>query len=314
MAEYRRFVTYIFYYENNQKIRCVGSAKIEQRGTKGRIELSVRGAGSLRGKLPFYFFIRQGRRIQGILLGEVNLRGGSGHLAQQFDASSIAATKVTLAQVAGFVIWAGKECQLGSQWDDLPTDWRNLQRETEAEKQEESPEIIEEATLQAAEKLSEGKREQTDEKKDEQKPGQRMVLENIESDIPEKYGLNKEQILWQKNWEEIKKTHKTEQMFSGEQKAVCIRMELRDLRLLPRRYWYLGNNSFLLHGFFNYQHLILGCSENGGKPRWFVGVPGIFHNQEQVMAAFFGFHRFCLEKSAPYRTGGFGYWCLDMEL
>lgn len=29
----------------------------------------------------------------------------------------------------------------------------------------------------------------------------------------------------------------------------CVRIELKDLRELPRKYWYLGNNSFLLHGF-----------------------------------------------------------------
>lgn len=35
----------------------------------------------------------------------------------------------------------------------------------------------------------------------------------------------------------------------SEKNITCIKIELKDLRELPRKYWYLGNNSFLLHGF-----------------------------------------------------------------
>ena len=40
----------------------------------------------------------------------------------------------------------------------------------------------------------------------------------------------------------------------------CVRIELKDLRELPRKYWYLGNNSFFFDGFFNYRYLVLGKS------------------------------------------------------
>ena len=69
----------------------------------------------------------------------------------------------------------------------------------------------------------------------------------------------------------------------------CVRIELKDLRELPRKYWYLGNNSFLLHGFFNYRYLVLGKLE---EDKWFIGVPGIYQQQERVMAAIFGFPEF----------------------
>ena len=31
----------------------------------------------------------------------------------------------------------------------------------------------------------------------------------------------------------------------------------QDIGLLPREIWTYGNNSFLLHGYYNYRHLIL---------------------------------------------------------
>ena len=81
----------------------------------------------------------------------------------------------------------------------------------------------------------------------------------------------------------------------------CVRIELKDLRELPRKYWYLGNNSFLLHGFFNYRYLVLGKLE---EDKWFIGVPGIYQQQERVMAAIFGFPEFMTTD----HINQFGYW------
>lgn len=82
----------------------------------------------------------------------------------------------------------------------------------------------------------------------------------------------------------------------SEKNITCIKIELKDLRELPRKYWYLGNNSFLLHGFFNYRYLVIGKIEEDTQNRWFLGVPGIYQNQERVMAIIFGFPEFMPEQ------------------
>ena len=69
-----------------------------------------------------------------------------------------------------------------------------------------------------------------------------------------------------------------------------------------------GNNSFLLHGFFNYRHIILGEMQENGKKAYCIGVPGVFANQERIMASMFGFPEFRTAKMAEYKTGNFGYW------
>lgn len=113
---------------------------------------------------------------------------------------------------------------------------------------------------------------------------------------------------WNLKWEFILENYPVMTPFANDENTLCVRLELRDIRLLPKHYWYLGNNSFLLHGFFNYRYLILGMTEQGEKKRWFIGIPGVFQNPERVMASLFGFPEFRNEKSLPVNTGEFGYW------
>lgn len=95
----------------------------------------------------------------------------------------------------------------------------------------------------------------------------------------------------------------------GERESECIRIELKDLKELPGKYWYMGNNSFLLHGFFNYRYLVLGKMVDGA---FFIGVPGIYQRQEHVMAAIFGFPEF-LSCDTGKNQNYFGYWYQILE-
>lgn len=91
----------------------------------------------------------------------------------------------------------------------------------------------------------------------------------------------------------LQKREQTVEIFeTGKRQVSGIHIELRDIRELPRKFWNLGNNSFLLHGFFNYHYLLLGKRTEGDKEIIFVGVPGIFHSQERIMASLFGFSEF----------------------
>ena len=80
---------------------------------------------------------------------------------------------------------------------------------------------------------------------------------------------------------------------------------------LPRREWRLANNSFLLHGYHNYHHLLL---VNDGQ-YIFLGIPGVFHEREKVAAEAFGFGNFmpCPDDGIELREEerereNFGYW------
>ncbi len=91
------------------------------------------------------------------------------------------------------------------------------------------------------------------------------------------------------------------------------KIQRSDIAQLPRRFWPLANNSFLLHGYHNYNHLML-IEEEG---RTWLGVPGVYAPQEARAADLFGFPRFTRSCAAfPELTdeerndsGDFGHWC-----
>lgn len=93
----------------------------------------------------------------------------------------------------------------------------------------------------------------------------------------------------------------------------CEKIKRQDLSRLPRREWRLANNSFLLHGFYNYHHLLY---IEEGDQTW-IGVPGIFHEKEKMAANAFGFTKFIrptdmdidLSEDEKNTYEDFGYWC-----
>lgn len=97
----------------------------------------------------------------------------------------------------------------------------------------------------------------------------------------------------------------------------CEKIQRQDLSRLPRREWRLANNSFLLHGFYNYHHLLY--IEDDGKT-W-IGVPGVYHEKERAAATAFGFPEFQrltdmeleLSEEEKNTCEDFGYWCRQVE-
>lgn len=95
------------------------------------------------------------------------------------------------------------------------------------------------------------------------------------------------------------------------------KIKRQDLSRLPRKEWRLANNSFLLHGFYNYHHLLY-IEEDGNV--W-IGVPGIYHEKEKMAANSFGFTEFRKMMDVPIQLNedekntyeDFGYWCRQVE-
>ncbi len=115
---------------------------------------------------------------------------------------------------------------------------------------------------------------------------------------------------WEQTWRYMLRTYPVLNQFSEENQVLCVRIEIKDVRLLPAKYWSMVNNSFLLHGFFNYRYLAFGrIGQN-----WFVGIPGIYQNQEHVMASIFGFPDFLPQKQKTERREQPGYWYRILEI
>lgn len=90
-----------------------------------------------------------------------------------------------------------------------------------------------------------------------------------------------------------------EELQSGFRKI--IELGVLEEEMLFRSYLH---NSFLLHGYYNYGHLVL--DERNGESR--LGVPGNYYEREQMVAAMFGFPDFEPAGKEKIQTGTFGYY------
>ena len=99
--------------------------------------------------------------------------------------------------------------------------------------------------------------------------------------------------------------------FEDEREYLSIRPA--DFVLFPARYYQAVNNSFLLHGYYNYEHLILARIEQRGEVQYYLGVPGNYYEREKQVALMFGFESF-ESASEPAKTGDFGYYMMRTQL
>jgi len=86
-----------------------------------------------------------------------------------------------------------------------------------------------------------------------------------------------------------------------------------DFVILKDRSYRMVNNSFLLHGYFTYRHLILHRMRRNGEMIYYVGVPGVYFEKEKEVAVLFGFESF-EGAEEPAREGDFGYYMMRVEL
>jgi hypothetical protein len=118
-----------------------------------------------------------------------------------------------------------------------------------------------------------------------------------------------------KLWNHFCRTYPKIQAFDYNGDCEILTITPRDIGLLPRENWVYGNNSFLLHGYYNHRYLILArLSNQKGETRFLLGVPGHYFTNEKYMAAMFGFPNFVLSKMQPAGDTRFGYWYTDIRL
>lgn len=128
----------------------------------------------------------------------------------------------------------------------------------------------------------------------------------------EKAGILTETVCGDK-WEQLLECYKKVHPFEDDR--VFLSVEPKDFIILQAPYQRLVNNSFLLHGFYNYRHLILGPDKEIGEGEaacFYLGVPGTYFEREKMVAIMFGFEGF--ECGGPVEVGKFGYYMRKVEL
>lgn len=374
MAGMKRFVTYIYSYEDKKKGNNTGFAKIEIRGNDGRMEIHLRGAYPGRMKCKVYLFAEDAGDMVGVPLGELSLQNGMGDCSVLFQVENIGGTDANFFAMEGIILIGEEQRIFLSRWTEgnpievcaerfrvreksygeleMPknrtqseisqpelggTQSEILQGKSSGTRSEDLTAAKKEVPQKSGESKQQSavaqptRQEQSAVPQPElrQQPAEQQTLSRQQDTVeqttssqepPDNLEEAEEENLaateipmrnifprynWQQIWENLKANHEKFVLYR-EEEICCVKIELKDIRELPRRYWYLGNNSFLLHGFFNYRYLVVG---EVGEERWFIGVPGVYQNQERVMAAIFGFPEFLPEPVENH----FGYWCRMIE-
>ncbi len=112
-------------------------------------------------------------------------------------------------------------------------------------------------------------------------------------------------------WEQLSHMYPRIRPFEDEREYLSIAP--KDFVVLRQEYQRMVHNSFLLHGYYNYKHLILGKIPESGAWHYYLGVPGNFYNREKMVAEMFGFEAFEGERE-PVKAGDFGYFMKRVEI
>lgn len=106
------------------------------------------------------------------------------------------------------------------------------------------------------------------------------------------------------NWQELlfSKFPKVRINFGGED-SEAIKMRPHDLVWFPRKYWRFSNNRCLLNGYYNYRYIMLVKGEGDRQGCYYLAVPGKNMVNEAISARKQGFSEFVMSK------GDLGFWC-----
>lgn len=98
--------------------------------------------------------------------------------------------------------------------------------------------------------------------------------------------------------------------------AYSVRVAPEDLRELSEERGAYAENSYLLHAYYRYRHVLLGRRRRKDEEEYVVMIPGIYNEREAGLAKMFGFPEFLPVTRGRSETdraasgnAGFGYFC-----
>lgn len=343
MPGYKRIVSYIYAYDKGERKENVGFVKSETWNEECRFAIQMRGTYA-HGQVPHkaYLYAPREDYLLGVFLGELENKNGVLEWKGGLEAEDLKRMPYSLKDAKGIWIEGSGGKRYASEWEDYPVkvDSFRIYEETQETSFEEalaeqSYEVQGIEAIQSTEEARQGAGEEIQVQKEiEQQAGEEPQQQEQTDQPPEPSALQSAQIenelqeqeekpleprmvkrdSRQEKWEYLTRRFPVQKLFqNGRAPMSCIRIGPRDLQRLPRGNWILGNNSFLLHGYYQYRHLLLCRQEEGGKAEYYLAVPGVYNDREKMMADLFGFEEFRRSRNTGNRGGNYGYWFRRIE-
>ena len=323
---YDKQIRYLEYLENGEKIRSAGFVKIEVIEKVCNIQISVTGLHPSESCTREVHLL--GMQDQGVL-GSITFLSGKGSLGCRHIPADKLCEKIGYEELRSIRISLGKNRELVCRWreDERQID---LSKSIEQSKQipqskpiEQSGPVEQEEAVKptesqviAAEETFLSSIERSGSESPVTKPS---VLESPETEPPSEppsepqrpTGPSMPPRLSEDKWKQLADIYPHISPFHDERDYLSIGPN--DFVVLPKKHYRLISNSFLLHGFYNYGHLILARTVKRGEEMFYLGVPGNFFEREKQVAIMFGFESFECKKE-PAMDGDFGYFMIKIEL
>lgn len=309
MDGYEKRVKYLDYLEDGTKIKNGGFIRTEKHGNKCRVQISVRGlypTDTLVGEILLYF------GTEAIRADNIQLHYGAGNYASVWDTDHLADSGADYKEWSGVEIIISERRKLQSVWE-VPR-FQNKEEEQKNSKREETAGETERAKERENADISKMP-ERQELSKEKEIPSAEMSAAQITEKIVQTGKEDMERTpfadLYEDKWQQLEQYYKKVRPFGD--KRSYLSLTPRDFIVLGGKYQKLVSNSFLLHGYYNYGHVVLGRQEEGEHYQYYIGVPGIYHEREKQVARMFGFSGF--EGAVnPSAEGGFGYYMTAVEI
>lgn len=350
MFYFKKIIAYFDYYENGEKRKSCGHVKILVKDAETTIEIQLRGLGIQESRMCDIYALGDGEKK----IGRLFLDKGTGYYNTAFCSTSIDGARMQVFDMTGLKILIGENKTCETTWE-----WGLQKPKLPETKPEKTPleEMTENIMSQEPERIvpdkSEGIMSAGAEGAGQAKPEDIVPAETLEkaseknepekdkgaqdetaeealhkSQLREKRGLGREEaqqgdILHEDKWQQLCALYPVCHPFESGEDYISI--EPRDFVVLRKEYQNLVSNSFLLHSFYNYHHLLLGKTQDAAEEIFYIGVPGVYLEREKRVAVMFGFEGFAqsMTKSggAQERSGrrmvepgAFGYYMKKVEI
>ncbi len=347
MYFFDRKTMYFVWYREDGQARGVGSAQLTAVENVCRIEVSVTNCGRVEGEFPCYLLSGPVES----LLGMLRLSKGRGTLSVRCDADRIGHKQLPYGKLTGIHIDLKGDGYLEQKW--LPTGPCTEEQVKRGNVGVEVPGQAVGNILPYRRKGNEvkgdvGQPSGTEPvKKTEEADGEIYSDEDVnrksrpapeeEAPIEDRENHNNSaadsgQTAGEGRWEQTagarRKEQKPLQLYTDKWQQLCavypivhpfgdargyLSIEPKDFVILQERYQILVQNSFLLHGFYNYRYLLLGRRRGERGMEYYLGVPGLLYEKERAAALFYGFEAF-ESASVPAKDGDFGYYMKRVQI
>ena len=288
---YKKIITYLEYFESGNKVSGAGHIKMEINDKNCHVTICLK-------KIPV--IIQTSVLIYGtgqeILLDKMYIKSGQGTYEANWNIENINNTGVSIFELTGLFLRISMDQYAIARWD---------------KNQLERPVIVE-------------KQSYMEENRQNEEPKQ---AEQIPSIVKQDIRVVKDSacLYYNDKWEQLTHTYPVINPFSGGNDATHLSIAPSDFVVLRQDYQKMVNNSFLLHGYYNYRHILLSRYQEKRGTIYYIGVPGTYYEREKMVAAMFGFEGFEIAQNIKEKNqniqdgiiipnGTFGYYMKEVLL